>query len=91
MEAFGMQTHYDEIGNLFGRIEGSELPEETVMSGSHIDTVANGGHLDGQFGILAAVTAMEYLVTTYGQPKRSMEVLALAEEEGSRFPTVFLG
>lgn len=30
-----MQTHYDEIGNLFGRIEGSELPEETVMSGSH--------------------------------------------------------
>lgn len=35
MEAFGMQTHYDEIGNLFGRIEGSELPEETVMSGSH--------------------------------------------------------
>ncbi len=91
MESFGMQTHYDEIGNLFGRIEGSELPEETVMSGSHIDTVANGGHLDGQFGILAAVTAMEYLVATHGQPKRSMEVLSLAEEEGSRFPTVFWG
>lgn len=91
MEAFGMKTHYDEIGNLFGRMEGSEFPEETVMSGSHIDTVVNGGHLDGQFGILAAVTAVEYLVATHGQPKRSLEVLSLAEEEGSRFPTVFWG
>ncbi len=51
----------------------------------------NSGHLDGQYGILAALTAMEYLVSTYGQPKRFMEVISLAEEEGSRFPTVFWG
>lgn len=56
-----------------------------------IDTVVNSGHLDGQYGILAALTAMEYLVSTYGQPKRFMEVISLAEEEGSRFPTVFWG
>lgn len=91
MEAFGMKAQYDAVGNLFGRIEGKELPEETIMSGSHIDTVVNGGHLDGQYGVLAALTAMEYLVSTYGQPKRSMEVISLAEEEGSRFPTVFWG
>ena len=89
MEAFGMKVQYDAVGNLFGRIEGKELPEETIMSGSHIDTVVNGGHLDGQYGVLAALTAMEYLVSTYGQPKRSMEVISLAEEESSRFPTVF--
>lgn len=91
MEKFGMKTHYDAIGNLFGRIEGTEFPNETILSGSHIDTVVNGGHLDGQYGILAAVTAMEYLVAKHGQPKRSMEVISLAEEEGSRFPTVFWG
>lgn len=91
METFGMATHYDGIGNLYGRIEGTEAPEETILSGSHIDTVVNGGHLDGQYGILAAVTAMEYLVATHGQPKRSMEVISMAEEEGSRFPTVFWG
>ena len=91
MEAFGMKVQYDAVGNLFGRIEGKELPEETIMSGSHIDTAVNGGHLDGQYGVLAALTAMEYLVSTYGQPKRSMEVISLAEEESSRFPTVFWG
>ena len=31
METFGMKTHYDAVGNLFGRIEGKELPEETFM------------------------------------------------------------
>ncbi|MHC5268559.1 allantoate deiminase [Enterococcus sp. LJL98] len=91
MESFGMVTCYDEIGNLYGRLAGTEKPEETILSGSHIDTVVNGGHLDGQYGILAAMTAMEYLVATHGQPKRSMEVISMAEEEGSRFPTVFWG
>ena len=42
------------------------------MSGSHIDTVVEGGHLDGQFGVLAATVAMESLKATHGQPLRVM-------------------
>ncbi|PTQ81609.1 allantoate deiminase [Trichococcus patagoniensis] len=91
LEEIGMETHFDEIGNLFGRMEGSEYPDETIMSGSHIDTVINGGNLDGQFGVIAAYVAMAYLKETYGQPLRSLEVISMAEEEGSRFPTVFWG
>ncbi len=91
MESFGMTTKFDEVGNLFGRIEGSDLPEETIMSGSHIDTVVNGGKLDGQFGVVASLTAAQWLKEKYGQPKRSLEVISMAEEEGSRFPTVFWG
>lgn len=91
LEEIGMATHFDEIGNLFGRMEGSEYPDETIMSGSHIDTVINGGNLDGQFGVIAAYVAMAYLKETYGQPLRSLEVISMAEEEGSRFPTVFWG
>lgn len=87
----GFTTTFDEIGNLFGRIEGSKYPNETIMSGSHIDTVVNGGTLDGQFGIIAAYLAMAHLLKTHGQPLRSMEVISMAEEEGSRFPTVFWG
>src|SRR5699024_3631821 len=41
--------------------------------------------------ILAALTAAIYLKEKYGQPKRSIEVLSLAEEEGSRFPYTFWG
>lgn len=91
MTAMGMTTKFDGVGNLFGRIEGKDLPNETVMTGSHIDTVVNGGNLDGQFGVLASLTAVEYLKEKYGQPQRSLEVISMAEEEGSRFPTVFWG
>jgi len=91
LEEIGMETRFDEIGNLFGRMEGSKYPDETILSGSHIDTVINGGNLDGQFGVIAAYVAMAYLKETYGQPLRSMEVISMAEEEGSRFPTVFWG
>lgn len=91
LEKDGFETEFDSIGNLKGHIEGSKYPEETIMSGSHIDTVVEGGHLDGQFGVLAAVVAMQSLKAEYGQPLRSLEILALAEEEGSRFPFAFWG
>lgn len=87
----GLTATFDEVGNLFGRIEGTKYPEETILSGSHIDTVVNGGTLDGQFGVIAAYVAIQYLLATYGQPLRSLEVISMAEEEGSRFPTVFWG
>lgn len=91
LESIGMTTRFDAIGNLFGRVEGTEMPEETILSGSHIDTVRNGGTLDGQYGVIAAYVAINYLLETYGQPKRSLEVISMAEEEGSRFPTAFWG
>ncbi len=82
---------YDEVGNLFGRLEGSRYPEETILTGSHIDTVKNGGIYDGQFGIVAGLLALEHLKKQYGQPLRNIEVVSMAEEEGSRFPYAFWG
>ncbi|MGE7946324.1 allantoate deiminase [Lysinibacillus sp. NPDC093688] len=87
----GFEARFDDIGNLSGRLVGSKYPEETILTGSHIDTVVEGGHLDGQFGILSALVAMKYLKEKHGQPLRSLEVLSLAEEEGSRFPYAFWG
>ncbi|PSW19834.1 allantoate amidohydrolase [Photobacterium sanctipauli] len=86
-----MRAYTDEIGNVFGQVKGSFYPDEVIMSGSHVDSVVNGGNLDGQFGIVAAYLAIKYLQDTYGQPLRTLEVVSLAEEEGSRFPTVFWG
>ncbi|MGL4859688.1 MAG: hydantoinase/carbamoylase family amidase, partial [Enterobacteriaceae bacterium] len=91
MEQNGLEAYFDEVGNLFGRLPGSKYPEQVVMSGSHIDTVVNGGNLDGQYGILAALIALEHLRKTYGAPLRTLEVVSFAEEEGSRFPYVFWG
>lgn len=91
MEQEGMETRFDEIGNLYGRIQGTKRPEETILTGSHVDSVRNGGKYDGMYGILAGILAIGYLNRTYGPPERSLEVVAFAEEEGSRFPTVFWG
>ncbi|MEH7347106.1 allantoate deiminase [Bacillus sp. JJ1532] len=91
MQEDGLTTLYDEVGNLFGHLEGSKYKNETILTGSHVDTVKNAGKLDGAYGILAGILAIRYLKETYGQPLRNLEVVSFAEEEGSRFPYAFWG
>ena len=91
MGEIGMDTQYDAVGNLFGKITGTENTDETIVVGSHIDTVKNGGRFDGQFGIVAGLVAIEHLYKTMGAPKKNLEVLSISEEEGSRFPYTFWG
>lgn len=91
MQEDGLTTRYDDIGNLFGRLEGSTYKDETILTGSHVDTVKNGGKLDGAFGILAGILAIRLLKEKYGHPLRNLEVVSFAEEEGSRFPYAFWG
>lgn len=87
----GFMTYYDEVGNLFGKLEGCKYKDETILTGSHIDTVVNGGKLDGQFGIIGGIIAIKYLKEKFGKPLRNIEVVSMAEEEGSRFPFTFWG
>jgi allantoate deiminase len=87
----GFHTYYDEVGNLFGRLGGSTFKDETILTGSHIDTVVNGGKFDGQLGIIGGILAIEYLNKKFGKPLRNIEVVSMAEEEGSRFPYTFWG
>ena len=91
MQENGFTVKYDAVGNLYGRIEGTERPGETILTGSHVDTVKNGGQYDGALGIIGALVALKTLVKEYGRPKKSMELVSFAEEEGSRFPYVFWG
>ena len=90
-EALDLVTQFDEIGNLYGKLEGTKYPNETILTGSHVDTVVNGGKLDGQFGIIASYLAVKFLKEKYGAPLRNLEVISMAEEEGSRFPYAFWG
>lgn len=80
----GFATRRDAVGNIWGRVEGSE-GGPAVVSGSHIDSQLPGGRYDGALGIIAAITAMEALVAQFGPPKRPVEALSFCEEEGSRF------
>jgi allantoate deiminase len=86
----GLRTRRDAVGNLWGRAEGTD-PGKSIVTGSHIDTVRHGGRLDGALGICAGLTAVEALLKDRGKPKRTLEVVAICEEEGSRFNTNFWG
>ena len=83
----GLVTSRDAVGNLWGRVEGQLAGLDPVVSGSHVDSQCPGGRYDGALGVIAALVAVDYLLRHFGQPRRPMEVVALCEEEGSRFPT----
>lgn len=90
MNDAGLDVRTDGIGNLWGKLEGTE-GGKVFASGSHLDTVKGGGKYDGGLGILVAILALRFLKEVYGQPKYSLEAVALCEEEGSRFNKTFLG
>jgi allantoate deiminase len=85
-EEAGLVVTRDAVGNVWGRLEGSE-PGKSIVSGSHIDSQRPGGRYDGALGALAGLIALKALNEQFGQPRRRLEALALCEEEGSRFPS----
>ncbi|MGE6464079.1 Zn-dependent hydrolase [Alkalihalobacillus sp. NPDC078480] len=87
----GFTVRFDEVGNLFGRYIGTDEPDSIILTGSHIDTVRDGGQFDGAYGVLASFLAASELFAEHGPPKRTIDVVSLAEEEGSRFPFTFWG
>ncbi|HEX6479117.1 MAG TPA: Zn-dependent hydrolase [Ktedonobacteraceae bacterium] len=87
----GLEVYGDAVGNLFGRLRGTVDDAHTILTGSHFDTVPFGGKFDGALGILAGLAALQALLEQKGRPRRSLEVVALCEEEGSRFPARYWG
>jgi N-carbamoyl-L-amino-acid hydrolase len=83
--AIGLQPFTDAIGNLFLRLEGSEPDLPAVLGGSHIDSQPTGGRFDGVYGVLATMEVMEAILASGGRLRRSIEVVAWTNEEGSRF------
>ncbi len=90
-EQTGMIAEFDEVGNLVGSYPGTDGTDEVIACGSHVDTVVQGGKLDGALGVFGGYLAIKDLVETYGAPKKTLRVISMAEEEGSRFPFVFWG
>lgn len=91
MELMGLMTRTDRVGNTYGRLPGKDPEAGVIGIGSHLDTVRDGGRYDGGYGIIAGLIAVNALKNAYGQPRRSLEIAAFCEEEGSRFPLAYWG
>lgn len=90
MRDAGLLVRHDSVGNVFGRLVGQD-DHRTLLTGSHIDTVRLGGKYDGALGVLTGLAALAALRAQAGAPLRSLEVVALCEEEGSRFHANYFG
>jgi allantoate deiminase len=89
MEAAGLQTRRDGVGNVLGRLGGDD--RRTLLIGSHLDTVRDAGRYDGPLGVLIGIACAE-LFRDRGLPRPyAIEVVAFADEEGTRYGTSFLG
>ncbi|SNS89447.1 allantoate deiminase [Geodermatophilus pulveris] len=85
----GLEPRVDAVGNVFGRLPGSG-DGGVVLTGSHVDTVPSGGRYDGALGVVGGLAALAAL-RAHGTPATTLEVVALCEEESSRFPANFFG
>ncbi len=85
-----VEVHCDEAGNLWATLEG-ESPRALIIGG-HIDSVPNGGWLDGCLNVLAGVEIMRRMIAEYGgKPPITIRLVDWADEEGARFGKSLFG
>jgi N-carbamoyl-L-amino-acid hydrolase len=84
----GVRVDVDQAGNMWARVSGDS--EETVVVGSHIDCVPDGGWLDGCLGVFAAAAVLADIARG-GRAARSLALVDWADEEGARFGYSLLG
>ncbi len=92
MQACGFdEVHIDDVGNVVGRYLPATPGAKTLLTGSHYDTVRNGGKYDGRLGILVPMACVRELARAGRRLPFGLEVVAFAEEEGQRYRATFMG
>jgi hydantoinase/carbamoylase family amidase len=85
----GLEPEIDEAGNAWVYLSGAEEPALAV--GSHVDSVPNGGWLDGALGVMGALGVLRAWAQADAQPPRTLALVDWADEEGARFGRSLFG
>lgn len=95
------EVEVDAVGNVVGRYRAEERPHpspppagegaKVLLTGSHYDTVRNGGKYDGRLGIFTPMACVRELAQAKRRLPFGIEVVGFAEEEGQRYKATFLG
>jgi N-carbamoyl-L-amino-acid hydrolase len=79
-----VEHHLDAAGNSWTTLRGES--DRTLILGSHLDSVPNGGWLDGALGVLASFEVLRGLAEDFhGRPPITVRLVDWADEEGARF------
>ncbi|HNK20084.1 MAG TPA: 2-oxo-4-hydroxy-4-carboxy-5-ureidoimidazoline decarboxylase, partial [Piscinibacter sp.] len=85
------EVRVDAVGNVVGVYHGRDRSAKRLLTGSHYDTVRNGGKYDGRLGIFVPLVAVRELHRAGRRLPFGIEVIGFAEEEGQRYKATFLG
>ncbi len=85
------EVQIDAVGNVVGVYHGQDPKAPRLLTGSHYDTVRNGGKYDGRLGIFAPMLCVRELSRQGKRLPFGIEVVGFSEEEGQRYKAVFLG
>src|SRR6266851_5960612 len=89
MSEAGIEPRVDAALNVFGHLPGTTGP--WLLTGSHLDTVPNGGRLDGAYGAVAALEVLRTLAESRDPVAEQLEIVGFADEEGVRFEVGLIG
>jgi hydantoinase/carbamoylase family amidase len=89
LDEIGLDPEIDEAGNAWTYLPGEAEPALAV--GSHLDSVPNGGWLDGALGVMGGLGVMRAWAGTEGKPPRTLALVDWADEEGARFGRSLFG
>jgi N-carbamoyl-L-amino-acid hydrolase len=85
-----VEQHYDAAGNNWVTLTGAT--EKALLMGGHLDSVPNGGWLDGALNVMAALEILRRFASEYnGRPPVTVRLVDWADEEGARFGRSLLG
>ena len=85
------EVQIDAVGNVVGRYHPATADAQYLLTGSHYDTVRNGGKYDGRLGIFVPMACVQKLHAAAKRLPFGIEVVGFAEEEGQRYKATFLG
>jgi N-carbamoyl-L-amino-acid hydrolase len=90
LKALPVEHHYDAAGNHWVTLAGAS--ERALVVGSHLDSVPNGGWLDGCLGVIAGLEVLTSFAEQYdGKPPVTVKLVDWADEEGARFGRSLFG
>ena len=90
LDELPVETHTDRAGNVWSTLKGES--DKVLILGGHMDSVPNGGWLDGCLNVLGGLEVLRYLNETYsGKPPVTVRLVDWADEEGARFGRSLLG
>ena len=85
MKACGATVYTDDLGDIYARFDGSDSTLPAIASGSHLDSVRQGGNYDGTLGVLCAMEAAETIAAAHIPHRHPLVVTVWTNEEGARY------